>query len=91
MTSESVRVYTLPGCPHCQVLKDWLKKRGIPFEERSFDTEVQVEFIMRNIFSDPPILEVGSRILTSDEIFQGEEIDEDKLREVFHEEDEEKG
>lgn len=90
MTLKDVRVYTIPRCPHCETLKDWLKKHNITFEERAFDSEAQVDFIMKNIFSDPPILEVESEIFTSDEIFRGEEIDEERLREVFHEEGEKK-
>lgn len=52
------RVYTLPACPKCDVLKEWLSERAIDFEEKAFDTEAQLDFIMRNFFGNPPILEL---------------------------------
>jgi len=45
---------------------------------------------MKNIFSDPPILELASKILTYEEIFRGEELDEEKLKGVFNETEQEK-
>lgn len=76
-------VYTLPDCPNCTALKKWLEEQEIPFEERPFDTEAQLEFIMRNMFGNTPILEAGSRALPSEELFVGEELDEEKVREVL--------
>ena len=90
MTVTAVSIYTLPNCPHCEALKGWLKGKSIEFEEKLFDTDAQVKFIMENVFSDPPILEVSSRIFTPDEIFREEEVDDEKLREVFNEGSEEK-
>lgn len=60
MNLKGVRVYTLSECPHCENLKAWLKEYNLTFKERTFDSEAQVEFIMKNIFSDPPNL--GGRI-----------------------------
>jgi len=77
------RVYTLPECSHCTELKKWLEAKGIPFEERVFDTEAQLEFIMRNMFGNPPIIEVGSRIIPSEELFIHETLDEEKVREAL--------
>jgi len=77
------RVYTLPDCPNCTTLKKWLEEQEITFEERPFDTEAQLEFIMRNMFGNPPILEAGSRALPSEELFVDEELDEEKVREVL--------
>jgi hypothetical protein len=91
MTATAVSIYTLPGCTHCEALKTWLKKEKIPFDERLFDTDAQVRFIMNNLFSDPPILEMSSRILTPDEIFRGEEVNEELLRAVINENDKKKG
>ena len=87
-TKMRPRVYTLPDCPHCEALKGWLKARGVEFEERAFDTDVQLEFIMRNMFGNPPILEVGSRVVPSEELFVDEALDEEKLREVLGSEEE---
>lgn len=64
-----VIVYTQPGCPMCDLLKDWLKSEGIEFEEKLFNTEVQVEMVMKNIFDDPPFLGVNGRVMSSSELF----------------------
>lgn len=77
------RVYTLPDCHNCATLKRWLEERGVAFEERLFDTEAQLELIMRNVFGNPPILEVGSRTASSEELFVDEALDEEKVREVL--------
>ena len=81
------RVYTLPDCPNCTALKRWLKEQEISFEERVFDTEAQLDFIMRNMFGDPPILEVSTRVLQSEELFFDEELDEEKVREALESEE----
>lgn len=85
MNSNEIRVYTLSGCSHCETLKGWLKKKGVSYEEKPFDSEAQADFIMKNIFSDPPILELGSGVFTYEDLFHGEELNEEKLKEVFHE------
>jgi len=81
------RIFTLPDCPRCDAVKGWLRVRGIEFEERPFDTDAHVEFIMRNMFGNPPIMEVGSRAVSSEGLFIGEAIDEDKMREALEREE----
>jgi len=83
----STKVYTLPDCPNCTTLKRWLEEHEIPFEEKAFDTEVQLDFIMRNMFGSPPILEVGSRTLQSEELFSDMELDEEKVKEALEPEE----
>jgi len=78
-----VTVYSLPDCPKCEKLKDYLKKRGVDFEARWFDTEVQTEFIMTNMFGNPPILTAGSAVRPSEEMFEGYTLKEDKVEEVL--------
>lgn len=63
-------VYTQPGCKNCDVLKEWLKSKKIKYEERLFDTEAQTEMIMRNMFGDPPFLEVNGEVISSAEMFE---------------------
>jgi len=79
---EIVRVYSLPDCPMCEELKIWLTDRDIDFESKWFDTETQTDFIMRNMFGNPPILEVGDEIKFSEELF-GEGLKEDLVLEVL--------
>lgn len=67
---KHVTVYTQPGCKKCDTLKKWLKSRKVEFEEKLFDTEVQAEMIMRNIFDSPPLLEVSGEVVSSAKIFE---------------------
>jgi glutaredoxin len=78
-----VTVYSLPDCPKCEKLKDYLKKRGVDFEARWFDTEAQTDFIMMNMFSNPPVLMAGSAVRPSEEMFEGDALKEDKVAEVL--------
>jgi glutaredoxin len=78
-----VTVYSLPDCPKCEKLKEYLKKRGIDFDARWFDTEAQTEFIMMNMFGNPPIISAGSAVRPSEEMFEGYTLKEDKVAEVL--------
>ncbi len=83
-SSLNVRVYSLPDCPKCDKLKGWLKERGVEFEAKWFDTEAQTEFVMRNMFGNPPILEVGDRAEPAETLFEGEALIEAKVMEVLN-------
>ncbi|TET72358.1 hypothetical protein E3J39_02510 [Candidatus Bathyarchaeota archaeon] len=76
-------VYTLPDCPKCDELKSWLNEEGVEFEVRAFDTETQLEFIMRNVFGNPPILERGEMFAPSEELFPNDALDEVKAKEIL--------
>ena len=77
------RVYTLPDCPKCETLKGWLTEKEVDFEVKVFDTEAQLEFIMRNMFGNPPILEIGEKASPSEELFPDELLDERKAEEFL--------
>ena len=77
------RVYTLPDCPKCDKLKGWLSEKQIDFDVKPFDTEAQTDFIMRNIFGNPPILELGEAFAPSEELFLDEKLDETRILEVL--------
>jgi glutaredoxin len=82
-SGSNPRVYTLPDCPKCDKLKKWLSDRGVEFDVRDFDTEAQTDFIMRNMFGNPPILELGESFAPSEELFTDEKLDETKALEVL--------
>ncbi len=65
-------VYTLPDCVKCDELKDWLEEKGEKYETKSFTTEVQLEFIMKGMFGNPPILEADERFALSERCFPNE-------------------
>lgn len=81
-------VYTLPQCHRCEELKRWLREQGISFEERLMDTEARVELIMKNVFGDPPIIELGSKTISYEGFFKGETLDEERMMEVLRAEGE---
>jgi glutaredoxin len=78
-----VTVYSLPDCPKCDKLKEYMKKKGVDFEAKWFDTYAQTEFIMMNMFGNPPILTKGNRVEPSENLFEGYTIREDYLEEVL--------
>jgi glutaredoxin len=79
----NVTVYTLPDCPKCDILKEWLKKKEIDFDVKWFDTETQTEFIMKNMFGNPPILSYGERVEPSERLFHKEMLKENIVLEVL--------
>ncbi len=81
--NSSTRIYSLPDCHRCDELKAWLKEKGILFEAKWFTTEAQTEFVMRNMFGNPPILEVGERCVTAEEIFPNGMMNESVVRELL--------
>ena len=58
-------------------------KKGEAYETKSFITDVLLEFIMKNMFGNPPILERGERLASSEEFFLNDLLNEDKVLEVL--------
>jgi glutaredoxin len=84
ITENTPRVYSLPDCKKCEELKNWLKNKNIEYEAKWFDSETQTEFVMRNMFGNPPVLEIGSRCLASEEMFPDGKLNEDIVREMLN-------
>jgi arsenate reductase-like glutaredoxin family protein len=83
-TSRSrATVYTLPDCVKCDELKEWLADNNNEYKSESFTTEAQLEFIMKNMFGNPPILQVEERIASSEELFPNDKLNEEKVLEVL--------
>jgi len=78
-----VTVFTLPDCVKCDELKDWLQEKGVDYDVKSFTTEVQLEFLMNNMFGNPPILEVGETAMPSEVMFPNEVLDEERVTEAL--------
>ncbi len=64
-------VYSLEVCPNCEILKQYLQDNTIPYMERSLeDPEALTDLRMNGVFvMEAPVLQVGERYLTSQEIF----------------------
>ncbi len=78
------KIYSLPDCHKCEELKAYLKEKSIPFEAKWFDSEAQTEFVMRNIFGNPPILEVGDLCAAVEEMFPGGMLSEEVVRDLLN-------
>lgn len=78
-----IRVYSLPDCSKCDVLKAWLKDNELIFESKWFDTEAQTEFVMKNMFGNPPILEFGEKCVAAEEMFPQGILNENVVRDLL--------
>jgi glutaredoxin len=80
-----VTVYSLPDCPKCEKLKEFLKAQHVEFEADWFDTENQTDFVMMNMFGNPPILSLGEKeiVKPSEELFDGYTLIEGKVMEML--------
>jgi glutaredoxin 3 len=61
----SVAVYSTPSCPYCTMVKDFLKKKQIPFEEYdvSRDQRRAEEMVRKSGQMGVPVVDVNGRIL----------------------------
>ncbi|MCD9085713.1 glutaredoxin family protein [Stenotrophomonas sp. SY1] len=58
-----VTIYTTPTCPDCRMLKDWLNREGITFEERDLtDAAISEEAKRRTGVRVAPITLVGEQV-----------------------------
>ena len=82
-TAKTIRVYSLPDCHRCEELKAWLKAEKVSFEAKWFDSEAQTDFVMRNFFGNPPILEADERFAAAEEMFKAGSLDEGVVRDLI--------
>ncbi len=72
-------VYTLEFCPNCEILKEFLASRGVPFAECDMaSAEALTELRMSGIFvREAPVLQKGETFYTSADLFAGGTFRED--------------
>ncbi len=60
-----VKIYTSPSCPYCYTLKEFLKEKGIEFEEIdvSKDEKSREEMIKKSGKLEAPIIEIDGQIV----------------------------
>lgn len=60
-----VKIYLTPACPYCFTLKEFLKEKGIEFEEIdvSKDEKARDEMIKKSGRLEVPILEIDGEIV----------------------------
>ncbi len=81
MPIENVQVYTLEFCPNCDLLKAYLKERGVRFTEEDMSSAgALTELRINGVFvSEAPVLRKGNVFLTSTELFLGGAVNRDAV------------
>ncbi|MCS7140129.1 MAG: glutaredoxin family protein [Candidatus Nezhaarchaeota archaeon] len=79
-----VKVYVSPRCHRCEVLKKALSDMRVEYDVMDVsDSDVMTDLIMRDIFiTETPALEVGDQFFHARDIFNGDRLLIDKLREI---------
>lgn len=71
-------VYSLEFCPHCEILKDFLRKGKHAFSERDLSSaESLTELRVNGVFvNEAPVLQMGEEFYTTDNLFPSGTFDE---------------
>lgn len=85
-----IKVYTTKICPNCKKVKEFLTAEGEAYEEVDITTaEALTELRMQGVFTlVTPVVQVDSTFLTDGDLFNGDELRKDRLKEVIREEGE---
>jgi len=80
MVEKKIKVYSTPTCPYCQMAKEFLKDKGVEFEDVdvSQNQEAAQEMIKKSGQTGVPQIEINGRIIIG---FDKEELEKelDKL------------
>lgn len=78
---KSLTLYTSTGCTLCLVLKKWLSGKSLRFVEKDLsNTDVMSDLVMSDVFvMSAPALEVDGKLYTVDEMFDGNQLNENLL------------
>jgi len=85
-----IKVYTTEICPNCKKVKEFLAAEGEAYEEVDITTaEALTELRMQGVFTlVTPVVQVGSTFLTDNDLFNGDELRKERIKEVIMEEGE---
>lgn len=83
---SDILIYSTSNCPNCRVLKAHLQKKKVQFKETDMATpEALTELRMNGVFTmAAPVLQVGNRFYTYNDLFTGDEIDSKRLESVLN-------
>ncbi|MEN6609919.1 MAG: glutaredoxin family protein [Methanoregulaceae archaeon] len=75
-TTPSLTVYTLDCCPHCDLLKTYLKEKGAPYTEEDMSSaESLTELRVNGVFvNEAPVLRKGDTFLTTYDLFSSGKV-----------------
>ncbi len=78
-------VYTLEFCPNCELLKEFLTGRGIPFVVRDLSTaESLTELRVNGVFvHEAPVLQNDDRFLIYEDLFSSGAVREDQIKNLI--------
>jgi glutaredoxin len=87
-----IKVYTTKVCPNCKKVKQFLAMEGKEYEEVNITTaEALTELRMNDVFTlNTPIVQIGEVFLTYKDLFNGDELQKDRIRRVIEDEKEAK-
>ena len=62
---KKIKVYSTPSCPYCHMLKDFLKEKGLEYEDINVaeDREKAQEMIEKSGQMGVPVIEIGNEIV----------------------------
>jgi glutaredoxin len=83
-----IKVYATKVCPNCKLVKEFLAAEGEQVEEVDITTaEALTELRMAGVFTMiTPVVQIGSRFLTSAVLFDGDVLQKDMLKAALKEE-----
>ena len=83
-----IKVYTTKVCPNCKLVKEFLAAEGEQVEEVDITTaDALTELRMAGVFTMiTPVVQIGSRFLTSAVLFDGDALRKDMLKTALKEE-----
>ena len=69
-----IKVYSTKSCPYCDKVKDYLKEKGVDFEEIKVDEDQEAakEMIKKSKQMSVPVIEIDDKLIIG---FDKEEID----------------
>lgn len=80
-----VRIYTMPKCQLCSILKNFFDRIGIRYLEVDVSNiDVMADLIMKNIFiTSVPVLEINGRYYFTNDLFSGFKLNEDFIFKIL--------
>ncbi|MCK5155745.1 MAG: NrdH-redoxin [Spirochaetales bacterium] len=61
----AVKIYTTPSCGYCNIAKDWLRKKNVPFTEYNVavDMAKAQEMVKKSGQMGVPVLDVNGKLI----------------------------
>ena len=71
-----IRVFTAPSCPYCEMAKNFLSEKGLPFKEVDVRSDLQTrqEMIELSGQMGVPVIAVGKKVVVGFDRYRLEKI-----------------